>query len=84
LLFEHASLADLQKLPTSQIDGYVPLFVSPDTLIGTLDTIVIRNVRVMVMSDANRPMIQPAPPEDSNQPEIKITSSSRMAPNMKM
>jgi len=72
LLFEHASPADLQKLLTSQIDGCVPLFVSPDTLIGTLDMIVIRDVRVMVMADANRPMIQPARPEKSHPSEIKM------------
>jgi two-component system nitrate/nitrite response regulator NarL len=72
LLFEHASPADLQKLLTSQIDGCVPLFASPDTLIGTLDMIVIRDVRVMVMADANRPMIQPARPEKSHPSEIKM------------
>ena len=72
LLFEHASPADLQKLLTSQIDGCVPFFVSPDTLIGTLDMIVIRDVRVMVMADANRPMIQPARPEKSHPSEIKM------------
>ena len=64
--------ADLQKLLTSQIDGCVPLFVSPDTLIGTLDMIVIRDVRVMVMAEANRPMIQPAQPEKSHRSEIKM------------
>jgi two-component system nitrate/nitrite response regulator NarL len=72
LLFEHASPADLQKLLTSQIDGCVPLFVSPDTLIGTLDMIVTRDVRVMVMADADRPMIQPAQPEKSHQSETKM------------
>ena len=72
LLFEHASPADLQKLLTSQIDGCVPLFVSPDTLIGTLDMIVTRDVRVMVMADADRPMMQPAQPEKSHQSETKM------------
>jgi two-component system, NarL family, nitrate/nitrite response regulator NarL len=72
LLFEHASPADLQKLLTSQIDGCVPLFVSPDTLIGTLDMIVTRDVRVMVMADADRPMIQPAQPEKSHPSETKM------------
>jgi two-component system, NarL family, nitrate/nitrite response regulator NarL len=58
LLFEHASRADLQKLLTSQIDGCVPLFVSPDTLIGTLDMIVIRDVRVMVMAEIKMEKLQ--------------------------
>jgi hypothetical protein len=48
------------------------LFVSPDTLIGTLDMIVIRDVRAMVVPDANRPMIQPAQPEKSHPSEIKM------------
>ena len=72
LLFEHASPADFQKLLTSQIDGCVPLFVSPDTLIRTLDMILIRDVRVMVVADANRPMIQPVQPEKLHKSEIKM------------
>jgi two-component system nitrate/nitrite response regulator NarL len=72
LLYEYVSPADFQKLLMSQIDGCVPLFVSPDTLISTLDLIMARNVRVIVVGDAKCPVIQPAQPEDSNQPEIKI------------
>jgi hypothetical protein len=48
------------------------LFVSQDTLIGTLDMIVTRDVRVMVMADADRPMMQPAQPEKSHQSETKM------------
>src|ERR1700737_1282120 len=47
LLFEYASLADFQKLLTSEIDGCVPLFVSHETLIRTLDLVMIEDVRVM-------------------------------------
>jgi two-component system, NarL family, nitrate/nitrite response regulator NarL len=72
LLFEHVSPADFQKLLTSQIDGCVPLFASPDTLIGTLDMILIRGIRVMVVADADHPMIQPAQPKTSHQSEIKV------------
>jgi len=50
-LFDDASPADFQNLLASQIDGCIPLFVSPDTLISTLDLIVSRNVRIMVMGD---------------------------------
>ena len=32
LLYEHVSLADFQKLLTSEINGCVPLLASPDTL----------------------------------------------------
>ena len=74
LLFEHASPADLQKLLTSQIDGCVPLFASPDTLIGTLDMIVTKDARVMVVGDAKHPVIQAAQPGESNQSEIKLQS----------
>jgi two-component system, NarL family, nitrate/nitrite response regulator NarL len=48
LLFEHASAADLQLIVASEIDGCVPLYVSPDTLIGTLDLIVLKNLRILV------------------------------------
>ena len=72
LLYEYLSPADFQKLLTSEINGCVPLFASPDTLVSTLDMIVTKDVRAMVVGDAKRPVIQPAPPEASNQPEIRI------------
>jgi two-component system, NarL family, nitrate/nitrite response regulator NarL len=72
LLFEHTSHVDFQALLTSHIDGCIPLFVSPDTLIGTLDMILIGNVRIVVVADADRPMIQPAQPAKSHQSEIKV------------
>ena len=74
LLYEYLSPADFQKLLMSEINGCVPLFASPDTLVSTLDMIVTKDVRVMVVGDAKPPVIQPAPPEDSNQPEIKLQS----------
>ena len=83
LLYEYVSPADFQKLLTSEINGCVPLFASPDTLISTLDMIVTRDVRVMVVGDTKHPVIQPAQPDKSHQSEIKIESSSRTAPNMK-
>lgn len=51
-LFDDACAADFESLLASQIDGCVPLFVSPETLISTLDVIVSGSVRVMVMRDA--------------------------------
>src|ERR1700761_7836777 len=41
LLFEHASLDDFQKLLGSEVDGCVPLFASPETLIRALDLVTI-------------------------------------------
>jgi two-component system, NarL family, nitrate/nitrite response regulator NarL len=70
LLFEHASPTDFEKLLTSHIDGCVPLFVSPDTLIGTLDLIMVRDVRVMVVGDMKHPSISLTQKEDSHQGEI--------------
>jgi two-component system nitrate/nitrite response regulator NarL len=72
LLIDYASSGDYQKLLTSQIDGCVPLFVSPDTLISTLDLIVTRGVRVMVVGETNRPSNRLAQRENSHQPGIKI------------
>jgi two-component system nitrate/nitrite response regulator NarL len=72
LLYEYLPPVDFQKLLTSEINGCVPLFASPNALISTVDMIVSRDVRVMVVGDAKCPVIQPAQPEDSNQSEIKI------------
>jgi two-component system nitrate/nitrite response regulator NarL len=72
LLYEYLSPAEFQKLLMSEINGCVPLFASPDTLVSTLDMIVTKDVRAMVMGDTKRPVIQPASPEDSNQSEIGI------------
>lgn len=57
LLFEQASLLDFQKLLASQVDGCVPLSVSPETLISTLDLIISREVRVMVVADSKQPTL---------------------------
>jgi len=72
LLFEYASRADFQKLLSSQFDGCVPLFESPETLINTLDLIMTRDVRVMAIGDTKRPSAPPANKEVSRQSEIKI------------
>jgi two-component system nitrate/nitrite response regulator NarL len=58
LLYDYLSPADFQKLLTSKINGCVPLFASPDTLISMLDMIVTRDVRVMVVGDAKCPVIK--------------------------
>jgi two-component system nitrate/nitrite response regulator NarL len=69
LLFEQASLLDFQKLLASQVDGCVPLSVSPETLISTLDLIMARDVRVMVVADAKRPALSAPGSEDAPGPE---------------
>jgi two-component system nitrate/nitrite response regulator NarL len=52
LLFERASSADCQKLLASEIDGCIPLFASPDTLIGTLQQIIASDLRILVLRTA--------------------------------
>jgi two-component system, NarL family, nitrate/nitrite response regulator NarL len=74
LLYEYLSPADFQKLLTSEINGCVPLFASPDTLISTLDMVVTKNARVMVVGDTQRLAMQAAQPGESNQSEIKLQS----------
>ena len=58
LLYEYLSPADFQKLLTSEINGCVPLFASPDTLFSTLDMIATKDVRAMVVGDAKCPVIK--------------------------
>jgi two-component system nitrate/nitrite response regulator NarL len=72
LLFEYASLSDFQKLLTSEIDGCVPLFVSPETLIRTLDLVMIEGARVMVTAGTRSPYIQRAETGDSARPEVEM------------
>jgi two-component system nitrate/nitrite response regulator NarL len=68
LLFENISAADFQRLAASHLDGCVPLSVSPHTLISTLDLVMIRDVRVMVVGDTKGPSTPPdqnAGPDES-------------------
>ena len=62
-LFDDVSPADFQNMLVSQLDGCIPLSVSPASLISTLDLIVTRNARIMVMGDTN-----PA----SNWPQVEL------------
>jgi two-component system, NarL family, nitrate/nitrite response regulator NarL len=74
LLYEYASPDDFQKLLKSEINGCVPLFASPDTMISTLDMIVTRDVRVMVVPDSNHAVIQPVQAKEPHQSAIKSQS----------
>ena len=74
LLYEYFSPADFQKVLMSEINGCVPLLASPDTLISSLDIVVIKGARVMVVGDTQRLAIQAAQPGQSNQSEIKLQS----------
>ena len=72
LLYECFSAVDFQKLVMSEISGCVPLFASPGTLVSTLDMIVTRDIRVMVVGDAKNSVIQAAQPAESHQSETSL------------
>jgi two-component system, NarL family, nitrate/nitrite response regulator NarL len=59
LLFDRASSADFQKLLASEIDGCIPLFASPDTLVGTLQQIIAGDLRVLVLKTEASSMARP-------------------------
>ena len=82
LLFEHASLADFQKVLMSEVDGCVPLFASPETLIRTLDLVTIEGSRVVVMANAGRSTIPPWPKDTPrhSQAGMDKAPSARQAP----
>jgi len=80
LLFEHASVADLQKVLMSEVDGCVPLFASPETLIKTLDLVMIEGAaRVVVTASARRPAIAGTDKTPSGSTEHE-TKSINVAP----
>jgi two-component system, NarL family, nitrate/nitrite response regulator NarL len=57
-LFDDACSSDFQNMLVSQIDGCIPLFVSPDTLMRTLDLIMAENARIVVMGDMKPELLQ--------------------------
>ena len=75
LLFERVSPADFQKLIASQLDGCVPLSVSPHTLISTLDMVMIRGARVMVVGDVRCPSPPLGQVEDTHDPNMGTSQS---------
>ena len=80
LLFEHAYVADFQKMLMSEVDGCVPLFASPETLIKTLDLVMIEGAtRVVVTVSARRPAIAGTDKTPSGSTEHE-TKSINVAP----
>jgi two-component system nitrate/nitrite response regulator NarL len=76
LLFEHASVADFQKLLTSEVAGCVPLFASPETLIRTLDLVTIEDARVVVTANTRSPAVRPSPTRKARQPQSETDGAS--------
>lgn len=75
LLFDHVSSADFQKLFASEIDGCIPLFASPDMLIGTLQQIVSADLRILVVKMEGAAMPRPAVVHEEGA-ELAMPSSS--------
>jgi len=59
LLFDRASSADVQTLLASEVDGCIPLLVSPDTLFGTLQQIITADLKILVLKTETSPMMCP-------------------------
>jgi len=57
LLFERASSTDYQNWQVSEIDGCIPLSVSPDVLIDTLQQILDGDLKILVYEAASRSVI---------------------------
>ena len=57
LLFERASSTDYQNWQASEIDGCIPLSVSPDVLIVTLQQILDGDLKILVYEAASRSVI---------------------------
>jgi two-component system nitrate/nitrite response regulator NarL len=57
LLFERASSTDYQNWQASEIDGCIPLSVSPDVLIGTLQRILEGDLKILVHAAASRSVL---------------------------
>ncbi len=82
LLIECVSAADLQNLLMSELDGCVPLFASPETLIRTLDLVTIEGARVVVTATATNPAIRPSPKHISHQPDVSSTGPESRSINL--
>lgn len=59
LLFDGASSADFQMLLGSEIDGCIPLFASPDILVGTIQQIMAGDLRILVTKAGTTSMACP-------------------------
>src|SRR5215204_2826729 len=57
LLFERASSTDYQNWQASEIDGCIPLSVSPEVLIGTLRQILADDLKILVHEAVSRSVI---------------------------
>jgi two-component system, NarL family, nitrate/nitrite response regulator NarL len=79
LLFDLASLADWQQVLMSDIDGCVPLSASPDTLSATLDLVILKDARTIVITDTK---FAPAPsPQEEEALKSETTKAGKLQSN---
>ena len=71
LLFDSASSADFQKMLASEIDGCIPLFVSLDVLLHTLQQVITGNLRIMVLKNGTSSITCPAVSHEEG-PELAL------------
>jgi two-component system nitrate/nitrite response regulator NarL len=76
LLFDRASSADFQKLLASEIDGCIPLFASPDTLVGALQQIISANLRVLIVKTEASSISCPAGWQEEGD-ELRLASKKK-------
>lgn len=78
LLLEPGSPVDLDKLLGSEVDACVPMFVSADALIRTLDLIAATDTRVLIVD--NMAAIPLSPPyAEANSSAIEVESRPQQA-----
>ncbi|GEP61419.1 response regulator transcription factor [Reyranella soli] len=75
LLFDRASPVDFQTLLASEIDGCIPLFASPDTLVGTLQQIIAADLRILVLKTETSLTACPTGGQEGD--DLGLTSNSR-------
>jgi two-component system, NarL family, nitrate/nitrite response regulator NarL len=74
LLFDRASPADFQTLLASEIDGCIPLFASPNTLVGTLQQIIAADLRILVLKTETSSMACPTGRQEGD--ELGLTPNN--------
>src|SRR5262249_35560620 len=79
LLFEHASLADFQKLLASEIDGCIPLSASSATLVGAFQQIVAADHRILILKTATCSSMPRTAGRQEEEDELDL-GTNRLAP----
>lgn len=79
LVFDQASSADIQKLLLSELDGCIPLFASPDTLVGALQQIIAGDIRIMMVKAETSSKPRPTGLPTQKQDDVSLPSQEILA-----